>query len=208
MERFAPVGVVIDNDLEILHFRGQTNLYLESAPGRASHNVLKMAKDGLKLELRAAIYQARQQNLAVRKENLQIVDAEETRYLNFEVIPLKMHGVEERYFSIFFQATTPAAIPQSTGGMLTDRTAPEPVSSASELEIARLSQELATTKEYLRSIIEQQEATNQDLRAANEEILSSNEEFQSSNEELQTAKEEIQATNEELNTINRPVRKF
>ncbi len=203
LERFAPVGVVIDHDLEILHFRGQTSLYLEPAPGRASHNLLKMAKDGLKLELRAAIYQARQQNLAVRKENLQIIDADETRQVNFEVIPLKTHGLEERYFLILFQATTtPAAMPQSTSEMLTDRTTPELASSASELEIARLSQELAATKEYLRSIIEEQEATNQDLRAANEEILSSNEEFQSSNEELETAKEEIQATNEELNTIN------
>jgi PAS domain S-box-containing protein len=56
LDRFAPVGVVIDNDLEILHFRGQTSLYLEPAPGRASHNLRKMAKDGLKLELRSAIY--------------------------------------------------------------------------------------------------------------------------------------------------------
>ena len=55
---------------------------------------------------------------------------------------------------------------------------------------------------HLQSIIQAQEATNQDLRAANEEILSSNEELQSTNEELQTAKEEIQATNEELSTIN------
>ena len=206
LERLAPVGVVIDNDLEILHFRGQTSLYLEPAPGRASHNLLKMAKDGLKLDLRSAVYQARQQNLAVSKENLQIIDGEETRQVNFDVIPLKTFGVEERYFLILFQATIPAAMPQSPGGMLTlnsaDRTTPESASSPSELENARLKQELATTKEYLRSIIEEQEATNQDLRAANEEILSSNEEFQSSNEELETAKEEIQATNEELNTIN------
>ncbi|WP_373540487.1 chemotaxis protein CheB [Chamaesiphon sp.] len=206
LKRLAPVGVVIDNDLEILHFRGQTSLYLEPAPGRASHNLLKMAKDSLKLELRSAVYQARQQNLVVSKENLQIIDGEGTRQVNFDVIPLKTRGVEERYFLILFQATLPAAMPQSPGGMLTlnsaDLTTPESVSSPSELENARLKQELATTKEYLRSIIEEQEATNQDLRAANEEILSSNEEFQSSNEELETAKEEIQATNEELNTIN------
>ncbi|HEY9710085.1 MAG TPA: ATP-binding protein, partial [Oculatellaceae cyanobacterium] len=56
--------------------------------------------------------------------------------------------------------------------------------------------------EYLQSIIEEQEATNEEFRIVNEEILSSNEEFQSTNEELETAKEEIQATNEELNTIN------
>ena len=204
LEQFAPVGVVIDNDLEIVHFRGQTSLYLEPAPGRASHNLLKMAKDGLKLELRAAVYQARQRNVVVSKENLQITDSEGTRQINFEVIPLKARGLEERYFLILFQAATPATMPQSTGLILTQNAdgTTSPASAASDLEIARLSQELATTKEYLRSIIEEQEATNQDLRAANEEILSSNEEFQSSNEELETAKEEIQATNEELNTIN------
>jgi two-component system, chemotaxis family, CheB/CheR fusion protein len=166
LEQFAPVGVVIDNDLEILHFRGQTSLYLEPAPGRASHNLLKMAKDGLKLELRTAVHQARQQNLAVRKENLQIIDGEETRQLNFEVIPLKTRGAEERYFLILFQSVTPAAIPPATGVILTqnyiDRTISQP-SLPRELEIARLSQELAATKEYLRSIIEEQEATNQDV---------------------------------------------
>ena len=204
LERLAPVGVIIDNDLEILHFRGQTSLYLEPAPGRASHNLLKMAKDGLKLELRTAIYQAKQQNLAVRKDDLQITDGDLVRQINFEVIPLKARGMEERYFLVLFQAATPPTIHQPTGLILSPsatRTS-QSVTSSSEPEMARLNQELATTKEYLRTIIEEQEATNQDLRAANEEILSSNEEFQSSNEELETAKEEIQATNEELNTIN------
>ena len=76
LERFAPVGVIIDNELEIVHFRGQTSLYLEPAPGKASHNLLKMAKDGLKLELRTAIYLAKQQNSAVSKEDLQITDGD------------------------------------------------------------------------------------------------------------------------------------
>src|SRR4030095_9817912 len=66
----------------------------------------------------------------------------------------------------------------------------------------RLEQELASTREYLQSIIQDQEATNEELQSANEEILSSNEELQSTNEELETAKEELQSTNEELNTVN------
>src|SRR4030095_82969 len=66
----------------------------------------------------------------------------------------------------------------------------------------RLEQELASTREYLQSIIQDQEATNEELQSANEEILSSNEELQSTNEELETAKEELQSANEELNTVN------
>ena len=60
--------------------------------------------------------------------------------------------------------------------------------------------------QYLRSVIEEQETTNEELKAANEEILSSNEELQSTNEELQSAKEELQATNEELTTVNDELR--
>ncbi|MGH8567214.1 MAG: PAS domain S-box protein, partial [Gammaproteobacteria bacterium] len=69
-------------------------------------------------------------------------------------------------------------------------------------ETAQLRQELSSTREYLQSLIEQQDAANEELRSANEEILSSNEELQSTNEELETANEELQSTNEELSTVN------
>ena len=66
----------------------------------------------------------------------------------------------------------------------------------------RLTQELAATREYLQSVIEQQEAVNEELQSANEEVQSANEELQSTNEELETSKEEIQSSNEELATVN------
>ena len=69
-------------------------------------------------------------------------------------------------------------------------------------ENAQLRQELASVKEYLQAIIEQQNAANEELQSANEEIRSANEELQSTNEEMQTAKEELQSTNEELRTVN------
>src|SRR5262249_58234225 len=55
---------------------------------------------------------------------------------------------------------------------------------------------------YLQSVIEQQEAANEELQSANEEVQSANEELQSINEELETSKEEIQSSNEELATLN------
>src|SRR5262249_20291890 len=79
-----------------------------------------------------------------------------------------------------------------------------PPSSANDdaRELVQLRQELAATREYLQSMVEQQDAANEELRSPNEEILSSNEELQSTNEELETAKEELQSTNEELTTVN------
>jgi two-component system, chemotaxis family, CheB/CheR fusion protein len=202
LDRYAPVGIIINNDLDILHFRGQTSPYLEPAPGRASHNLLKMAKEDLKLELRTAIHQAKKKNLPVRKEGLPLRENEKTRHISLEVIPIKVHElVEERYFLVLFEEISLAEISPFSVSIESEQ-AQQKNQTSDKKEIARLHQELETTKGYLSAIIEEQQATNQDLRVANEEILSSNEEFQSSNEELETAKEEIQATNEELNTIN------
>lgn len=54
MARYAPPGVVINDDMEILQFRGHTGPYLEPAPGDASFNLLKMARQGLLHDLRGA----------------------------------------------------------------------------------------------------------------------------------------------------------
>ncbi|HLO51197.1 MAG TPA: CheR family methyltransferase, partial [Kamptonema sp.] len=202
LARYAPVGIIINHDLEIIHFRGQTSPYLEPAPGRASLNLIKMAKEGLKLELRTTFNQAKKGNLPVRKEGLQIRESDRVRQVNIDVIPFKARGLEERYFLVLFEEVHLIANSQAVEVDVGETKPRRGKQTSERQEIGRLNHELETTKEYLRSIIEEQEATNQDLRVANEEILSSNEELQSSNEELETAKEEIQATNEELNTIN------
>ena len=202
LNQFSPVGVVIDKNLEILQFRGQTSLYLEPAPGKPSFNLLKMAKEEFRLDLRTCIHQAKRQRVAVKKEGIKIIKNELVRLVNIEIIPFQMPSQEaEDLFLVLFMELLPAVT--SVEALLNSDV--ESVQKQNNIyiqEIADLQQELKNNKEYLQSIIEEQQASNQDLKAANEEILSSNEELQSTNEELQTAKEEIQATNEELNTIN------
>ncbi|UKO95951.1 chemotaxis protein CheB [Nostoc sp. UHCC 0870] len=207
LNQYAPVGVIINNELEILQFRGQTSSYLQPPPGRPSFNLLKMAKEELRIELRTAVHQAKKQKLSVRKEGLQIREDHQVRLVKIDVIPFQSVADTELYFIVLFQDMPPEVASDartentttSDGRNVKSRRGKQ---ASYEQENSRLKQELANTKEYLQSIIEEQQATNQDLRAANEEILSSNEELQSTNEELETAKEEIQATNEELFTIN------
>ena len=45
--RYAPAGVVVNADMEIVQFRGKTGPYLEATPGAASFNLFKMAREGL-----------------------------------------------------------------------------------------------------------------------------------------------------------------
>ncbi|MBD2243698.1 chemotaxis protein CheB [Nostoc sp. FACHB-888] len=207
LNHYAPVGVVINNKMEVLQLRGEIDLYLKVSPGKPSLNLFKMVRQGLLVELRATIYQAQRQKTLVKKQGLQIEEGDISRIINLEVIPFKPSTHEEFYFLVLFEEASPevknlnAVNPESLEQPNLER---EIVRLRQE--IANANQERAATQEYLQAVIQEQEHINQDLKVANEEILSSNEELQSTNEELETAKEEIQATNEELNTTNEELR--
>jgi len=212
LTQYAPATAFVNEDLEIIHTRGNVNRYLKLAPGRASLSLLKMAREGLLVELRNAIGRARKENAVVGKRNLRIKngngngedadESETTRLVNFDVIPVSLGNMEQQYFMIVFQEAPPEQGREAGG-----RRARHSDETESALKrTAKLEQELAATKEYLQSVIETQEATNEELQSANEEILSSNEELQSTNEEMETAKEELQSANEELNTVNDELR--
>ncbi|TAE54275.1 MAG: PAS domain-containing protein, partial [Nostocales cyanobacterium] len=199
LDQFSPVGVVINDHWDIIQFRGQTNQYLEPAPGKPTFNILKMAKEELRLDLRSSIYEAQRENKITSREDIQIRTKEFVRRVRIDVIPFQIASQKKWLNLILFQEQHPVIISETvTPEIVSDQ---EITNNTDEI-IAGLKKELKNNKEYLQSIIEEQQSTNQDLRAANEEILSSNEELQSTNEELETAKEEIQASNEELNTIN------
>jgi len=122
--------------------------------------------------------------------------------VSFEVIPLTS-TLNEPCFMIVFLEEAPL---WSRGKFGRAGSLPKQQKGSWNKKLKRLEQELATAKEHLRSVIENQEVTNEELQSANEEILSSNEELQSTNEELETAKEELQSTNEELSTVNDELR--
>jgi two-component system, chemotaxis family, CheB/CheR fusion protein len=215
LSQYAPATVFINEDLEIIHTRGQVNRYLKLAPGRASLSILKMAREGLLLDLRNAISRAKKENVVVRKQSVQVkgggngngnggpnIHGESSRLVNLEVAPIRIGNLKELYFMVLFQdASTELPVKGSRRASV-----PEKESQRDEARTTKLEQELAATKEYLQSVIETQEATNEELQSANEEILSSNEELQSTNEELETAKEELQSANEELSTVNDELR--
>ncbi|MGH8231961.1 MAG: CheR family methyltransferase, partial [Steroidobacteraceae bacterium] len=198
LERYSPPAVVIDNELQIVHFRGQTGRYLEPPPGEATLNVLKMARSGLLHGLRTAITEARHSGARVRREGLRLKHDGASLEINVEVAPVDGAFDAGHFLILFEEAGQPdaAATRRGARGSRSKSAARQPG------KVSQLEHELAASREYLQSIIQDLEAANEELQSANEEILSSNEELQSTNEELDTAKEELQSTNEELNTVN------
>jgi two-component system CheB/CheR fusion protein len=196
LDRYAPCGVVVDSEFQIVQFRGQTGPYLEPAPGDPSMSVLKMAREGLLYGLRTAMHSARKRSAVTRREGLRVKSNGGWHDVNLEVIPLTS-GERGGHFLVLFEEV-PARAPAAKRGDA-KRAGAKGKQSAG---LFQLRQELAANREHLQAIIQELEAANEELQSANEEILSSNEELQSTNEELDTAKEELQSTNEELNTVN------
>jgi len=198
--RHGPPGVLINEELEILQFRGNVAPFLAPFSGRASLNILKMAVEGLASELEKAVQEAKSKKVRVRRTGIPFNDRQEPIQLDLDVTPLDTGRDDERYYLVLFLARDTrdeVKHPKVTTGVGEDEKISHYVA-----QIEQLKQDLQAARSYLQSTIEKHEATNQELRAANEEIQSSNEELQSTNEELETAKEELQSTNEELTTVN------
>ncbi len=196
LSRYAPVGVVVDEAMTVLQFRGRTGPYLEPAPGLASLDLMKMLREGLLSEVRAAVARSRTEGAAVHREGVPVREGSGFRMVNFDVLPIKVPPAGVRCFLVLFQ-DAPVPPPPAEANP-TD----EVRHAKSEEQIQQLRQELAATREYMQSLLEEHESASEELKSASEELLSSNEELQSTNEELQTAKEETQSANEELATLN------
>ncbi len=198
MKFFAPPGVLVDANLNVLQFRGATEDYLTSPSGKASFELLKLARESLVLPLRAAIKRARTENEAVRREKIPLSGAA-VGTVDLHVIPLK--NLRAPCFLVLFEnahwrnrALRPPDAPEVPAGRAAER--------ALRTRNAELVRELRETRDYLQSLQQQHDTAHEELQASNEEVQSTNEELQSINEELETSKEELESGNEELLAVN------
>jgi two-component system, chemotaxis family, CheB/CheR fusion protein len=187
LNQYAPAGVLINERMDILQFRGDTSHFLRLAPGKARLNLLQMAREGLPTDLRAAIAQAKQTGSMVTREGVRMWFEGHRLDVTIQVIPLALPSPLFYCVVLFVEVASPAgrgAQGRTWRPVATRREDTRQLNS-------QLAQELEVTKQYLHSIIERYEAVDAELQAANEEILLSNQELQSINEELETAKEEL-----------------
>ena len=91
LEQYAPVGVIVDDALNVVHVRGDTGAYLQVASGEPTYSLLKMAREGLVVALRTALLKARQKKAAVSqqvvvRQNGQLKD------VHLKVVPISGSG--------------------------------------------------------------------------------------------------------------------
>jgi two-component system CheB/CheR fusion protein len=197
LARYAPAGVIVTGELNVLHFRGHVSRYLEPVTGKADLSLLKMLPAYAAGKLKALVQKAKKADLPFKESGIELGDDSggRAKTVTIEAVPFRIPTSGERYFIVLFE----------DGAGEPERTKAQPAAHLVRPEAAsvqRLKAELASTRSFLQTIVEEHEGANEELKAANEEIISSNEELQSTNEELEIAKEELQAANEELSTVN------
>ena len=194
LDKHAPACVVINAEGDVLYIHGHTGRYLEPPAGEPSGNLLKMARQGLRLELAAGIRKALTQKEALRYERLRVKTDGGTSLVNLIIEPMSGPDAVKGVLLVLFE-DAPAE------NAARNATATEPIADR-EQRIADLDRELSAKEEYLRSTVEELETSNEELKSTSEEMQSTNEELQSTNEEMETSREELQSVNEELVTVN------
>ncbi len=163
LERFAPVAVLVDGKGVLLYVQGRIGKYLETPSGVPTHNILDMARDGLRIELSSALRQAKSSGQPVLRRNLKVRNNDNRLAINLHVYP--MHSPKElagRLLVMFEEFEQPPETDTAGDGQ-------EQRESARILSLER---ELQNTRESHQTTIEELESSNEELKSTNEELQS------------------------------------
>ena len=189
LDSYAPAAVLINRRHEVLYSLGPIDRYMRLATGGPTHDLLDMAREGMRVRLSAAIKSALQENTRIVVPGGRLHRDGNPIWFNIAVQPASNKG-EELLLICFIEESE------------FDRRRSRSTTPGDAPLIAELEQELTATKAELQGAIRDLQISSEEQREINEEALSVNEEYQSANEELLTSKEELQSLNEELTALN------
>ncbi len=192
LQKYAPPGVLVNGEGEILQFRGDVGKFLKLPAGKATFHISKIARDGLALQLERGFNRARHEKKPVRESGI-CFDSRQGS-VQIDIVPLKLRS--SCYLILFEQsAPVPKASPARPAGKRGG-------TAGDSKQLNELKHDLAAAREHINSLQEEHDTSVEELQASNEEVQSANEELQSLNEELETSNEELESANEELTTLN------
>jgi len=192
LAEYAPPSVLVDQQSNIVHMSEGTAQFLRHVAGEPSRNLIALAEPELRLELRAALFQAAQSGKSVETRSIRFERGARVFYVNMMARPFYDANTATDFILVLFHKIE--QITEEQSGAETEL--------VQDTVLSSLEQELQRTRLQLQDTIENSETSNEELKAANEELQAINEELRSATEELETSKEELQSVNEELITVN------
>jgi two-component system CheB/CheR fusion protein len=198
VEQYGPPSVVVNEEYDIVQLSERAGRYMQVSGGEASHNLLKLVRPEIRLELRTALYQAVRNRTNVEARGVSVNLDGGTRLVNLLVRPVLSEEDARRGFILVLFEDAGEDAAESADAV--------EVVNAGEPAARQLEDELVRVKAQLRATVEQYETQTEELKASNEELQAMNEELRSTAEELETSKEELQSVNEELTTVNQELK--
>lgn len=188
IERLGPPSLLVNGEEDIVHLSGTVGQFLQFAAGEPSTNLFRVVHPMLRVELRAAVFRARQTEQTSSLYGVPVLIGDEKRRVDIHVGPAADLAAD--FLLVSFELK-----PNDESEQQLELERNEPVAD-------HLERELEQTKLHLRDLVEQHKASTEELKASNEELQAMNEELRSATEELETSREELQSINEELTTVN------
>ena len=102
---YGPATLLVNNNLDILVFRGDVAPYLSPESGAASFNVTKIIRKELRSQVQTALYRARKEN-KVFKETVRFKQKGQPKTVNIEIRPLKTTEYDEPFYLVLFTEAT------------------------------------------------------------------------------------------------------
>ena len=97
LENYSAPAFIVDSDLNILHFQGDTSPFIKPSTGAASFHLLKMLRPEFAVDLRSLVHRARKDGTPVRKEAIEVEHGGQPKRVAMEVVPVargEFHSVE------------------------------------------------------------------------------------------------------------------
>jgi two-component system CheB/CheR fusion protein len=191
LEESAPPSMLVDQNHMVVNPSESCGRFVRHPSGPLTCDAAEIVLPELRLELRAALHRAFEQNDPTVSLPIPVQFNGSRKGVVLHVRPTRRENVPSAALVLFME------------GAPIEPDSAHKANSADESKVtAQLREELHATRTVLRTTREQYEAATEELRAANEELQSINEEYRSTAEELETSKEELQSINEELQTVN------
>ena len=210
VERYGPPSVLITPDDKAVYLAELAGRFLNLPGGEITQNIFKLAREELRMELRAVVHDARKQNTVQHSRVISITREGQPHQVVMSAYPV-LGGDHDGFVLLVFDEREKSEPQDASLEFQNDGEwqHEEPAASAARLtsssESARadeLQAELDTTRNRMQGLVEEYDTTREEMKASNEELQSSNEELRSTMEELETSKEELQSMNEELRTLD------
>ncbi|MGE5105037.1 MAG: chemotaxis protein CheB [Betaproteobacteria bacterium] len=197
LEHYAPPSVIVDDRYDIVHLSDRAGHFLQLGPGEPSLNLLKVAPETLRFDIKKALDGAMASMRTFELTGLWFMRRTQRVRIDLKVHPVRDKASGRAFALVIFDEGAPDTPTEVMP-------ANEP--SAESSETARLEERLREMDSQLRAAVEQYEVQNEELKASNEELQATNEELRATTEELETGKEELQSINEELVTVNQELK--